>query len=184
MLRLFHDFTSPASALAVLRVHDLLDGTGAVEFTGLDILGLARPVPPTIGLREELEQHREALRAAGLEARRPHLQPPTLHAHVVGVLAEEEGRGRAWRELCYRLYWERGVDLSDHGVLVAIAERVGLTREAAVGVLTDEDVLQGLRRRTTGHRRRGVGGVPVLESAGTFVPALLEEEDLRRLASL
>jgi hypothetical protein len=32
-------------------------------------------------------------------------------------------------------------------------------------------------------RQRGIGGVPVLEYQGAFVPADLDDDDLRRLAA-
>lgn len=182
MLRLFHDFTSPASALAVLRMHELVDEGLAVEFVGLEIAQLARPVPPSAALREELHHHRASLHQAGLVAVCPHLQPPTLLAHVVGALAADHGCGRTWRELCYRLYFERGGDLSDRGVLTAMAGRIGLPEGAVVDVLDDEEAARRLRRRTAGHRVRGVRTVPTLEVDETLLPGLLEGDQLRRLA--
>lgn len=182
MLRLFHDFTSPASALAWLRLRPLVSEGLAVAFTGIDALGLDRAVPPTVGLLEELGEHRSALGAQGLDARRPAVQPPTLRAHLLTDLAEGAGRGQAWRGACYRGYWEKGVDLSDPSALVDLAARVGL--EGAARVLGDEAAVQALRRRMGAHRARGVGGVPVLEVDGTLVPALLDRDELRRLAAL
>lgn len=182
MLRLFHDFTSPASALAWLRLRPLVAGGLAVAFTGIDALGIDRAVPPTVGLLDELDEHRPALRAEGVDVRRPAIQPPTLRAHLVTDLARETGRAAAWREACYRGYWEEGVDLSDPSALVDLAAQVGL--EGAAGALGDEAAVQALRRRMGAHRARGVGGVPVLEVDGTLVPALLDRDELRRLAAL
>lgn len=182
MLRLFHDFTSPASALAWLRLRPLVAEGLAVALTGIDALGLDRAVPPTVGLLEELDEHRSALRAEGLHPRRPAIQPPTLRAHLVTDLAREAGRAAAWREACYRGYWEEGLDLSEHSALVDLAARVGL--EGAADRLADEAAGRALRRRMAAYRGRGVGGVPVLEVDGTLVPALLDPDELRRLAAL
>lgn len=184
MLRLYHDYTSPASAVAVLRLARLAADGVAVEHVPLDVLGLDRSVPPTPALLDGLERHRAEMADLGLPPRRPDRQPPTLRAHLLGGLARDRGRGTAWRAACYRAFWRSGADLSDTDRLVALAEEVGLDVDAARRQVTDEEAAGRLRRRMARARREGVGGVPVLEMAGTFVPALLPEDDLRSLAAL
>lgn len=184
MLRLFHDYTSPASAVAVLRLREVTGPDTEVVHTGLDVLGVDRPVPPTLQLREELERHRDELEERGLQVTRPARQPPTLRAHQAGRVADEHGLGDAWRSICYAAFWERGADLSDPGVLTGLAGEAGLPGGEVERAVTDDRALRGLRRGMAELRSEGVGGVPVLELDGSYVPALLSPDELRSLVAL
>lgn len=184
MLTLYHDYTSPASAVAVLRLQRLADTGVAIGFLGFDVLGLDRPIPVTLPVLEELDRQRDAAAALGLRLRRPGRCPPTVGAHLVGEVAESRGLGASWRETAYRAFWERGVDLGDSGALTGLAVAAGLERAPTAAVLADRQRRLALRRRMMELRGRGVGGVPVLEAQSTFVSPFLPEDDLRHLAGL
>jgi len=182
VLILHHDVTSPAAALAVLRLQRLADSGLPVAFRGMDALGVAVALPVTLDQLVEME--RVAARAAdlGLEMRRPTLRPPTLDAHLVGELAERDGLGASWRLGCLRAYWTDGSDVSDHDVLVALAVQSGLDGSEARAALADIAARNELRAAMLARRALGIGGVPVLEVDGTLLPADVDDATLEELA--
>ena len=184
MLTLHHDITSPAAAVAVLRLQQLVDAGGSVTFSPLDVLGLEISIPVDRELLAGLEAHHEQALQLGLVMRRPSRRPPTLLAHVVGELAEEAGLGASWRWTCLDGYWRRDLDLTDGDVLTELGAAAGLDPVTVAARLEDRAARSELRARMLAQRRRGVGGVPVLELDGTLVPADLPERDLWQLAGL
>lgn len=184
MLTLFHDYTSPASALAVRRVQRLADEGLDVAFEGFDERMVDAPLPVTVDVTAALDDLTDQAAAEGLVLRRPTALPPTALAHLVGVVADEHGLGASWRQVCYDAFWADGPDLGDPAVLVGLAEQAGVAREPVVTALADRLRLATVRRRMAGHRRNGVGGVPVVLASRTLVPGLLPIEDLRGLATL
>jgi 2-hydroxychromene-2-carboxylate isomerase len=183
VLTLFHDFTDPASAVAVLRLQRLADEGLAVIFEGFEA-GVDAPLPPTLDVLAGVADLAPAAAELGLVLRRPRVLPPTGGAHVVGQLAERRGLGASWRQVCYRAVWERGADVGDRQVLWNLAGRAGLNAAEVATALDDRALLASVRRRMASRRRLGVGGVPVILAGGTLVPGLLGEVDLRTLAGL
>lgn len=183
MLILHHDVTSPAAAVAVLRLQRIADGGGDVAFQGIDVLGLDTALPVTLDQMTELARETDRLRGLGLQVRRPSRRPPTLGAHLVAEDADAAGLGAAWRTATLAAYWERDVDLGDDAVLLDLAADVGLDAGRIAARLADRSARIALRRRMLATRQRGIGGVPVLEYQGAFVSADLADEDLRELAA-
>lgn len=184
MLTLFHDFTSPASAVAVARLQRLSDEGLAVAFEGFDALGVDVALPLTLDVLAELDAVAAAARAENLQLRRPSLLPATARAHLVAEVAEEQGLAASWRGRCYRALWREDADLGDEGELVRLAADAGLAPAPVATVLTDTARLAATRRRLGSHRRNGVGGVPTILAARTLVPGLLDDGALRTLAEL
>lgn len=182
MLTLHHDVTAPRSALAVLRLQRIADLGHPVAFRGIDVLGLAVPLPVTLDQLVELDQVVEAAAEMGLVMRRPSLRPPTLDVHLVGEHAERVGLGAAWRIACLRAYWTDGADVSAHDVLLDLAVRVGLDGAAVTGVLGDSAARNELRASMLALRALGIGGVPVLEVDGTLLSADVDDATLLELA--
>jgi len=183
VLTLHYDLTSPRAALAVLRLQEVADLGHPVLFRGIDLLGVDMALPVTLDQLAELEQVRVDAAASGLLMRRPTLRPPTLDAHLVGLRAEAEGLGAAWRSGCLTAYWTQGQDLADHSILVALAEDIGLSGTTAVDALADGAARNELRARMLQLRALGIGGVPVLELDGTLCSAELDRATLIGLAS-
>jgi len=184
VLTLFHDYTSPASAVAVARLQRLADDGLPVEFEGFEAFGVDVTLPVTLDVVAAVDALAETARTEGLALRRPTGLPPTGLAHLVGALAEDRGLGASWRQACYRAYWQEDADISDSAVLRALAVGAGLGPDTVRPLLEDRGKLAALRRRMTGHRREGVGGVPTILAQRTLVPGLLPEADLRALAEL
>jgi 2-hydroxychromene-2-carboxylate isomerase len=182
VLTLHHDVTSPRSAVAVLRVQRLADAGHAVAFRGIDVLGVAVALPVTLDQLVELEQVSRTAAELGLVLRRPSLRPPTLDAHLVGDHAERHGLGAAWRLACLRAYFTDGADVSDHGVLLSLAEQVGLARPDVARLLDDVAARNELRAAMLARRALGIGGVPILEVDGTLLHADVDDATLEELA--
>lgn len=181
VLLLTHDYTSPASAVAVARFERLAADGLSVRFRGVDVLGIDGTLPVTLDVLAELE--RVAPRAAelGITMQRPAQRPSTARAHVVADLAEEHGRGAAWRRRVYAAYWTLGADLADVHLLAELAGDVGLDPEVAAAAADDDRAVAAVRRRTQQLRGEGIGGVPVLTVHGTHVSPDLPDDDLRAL---
>jgi 2-hydroxychromene-2-carboxylate isomerase len=183
MLILHHDPTSPAAAVATLRLQRIADEGGNVAFQGFDVLGLDASIPVTLDQLAELERVGDALRTLGLAVRRPSRRPPTLGVHLVAGFADDRGLGAAWRLAVLRAYWEADVDLAERSTIADLAGATGLDRGEVATLLGDPAARVQLRRRMLATRQRGIGGVPVLEYQGAFVPADLDDDDLRQLAA-
>lgn len=184
MLTLFHDLTSPASAVAVLRVQRLADEGRPVAFEGFEAIGVDATLPVTVDVIADVERLATVALAEGLVLRRPPALPPTALAHVVGALADTSGLGASWRAVSYRAYWTDGAAVAEPRVLLDLAVVAGLDREATARALADRSLLAAVRRRAGAHRRNGVGGVPTILASRTLLPGLLDLDELRALAAL
>jgi predicted DsbA family dithiol-disulfide isomerase len=184
LLTLFHDYTSPGSALAVERVQRLGDEGLDVAFEGFEAIGLDATLPVTVDVAAAVADLAPVAAVEGVELRRPPNLPPTVLAHVVGTVAEQAGRGASWRSTCYRAFWSDGAAIGERGVLLDLADRAGLDTGGVAAALDDRLLLAKVRRRMADHRRNGVGGVPTILASRTLVPGLLPMDELRALAQL
>lgn len=184
MIVLYHDYTSPASAVAALRAQRLADEGLPIAFEGFEAIGVDAVLPVTLDVLTEIDQLAEAAAEVGLTLRRPGGLPPTAAAHVLGRWAEQSGLGASWRQTCYRAFWEQGADLAVPAVLRALALRAGLDGMEAETVLQDRERYREARLRAAALRGEGVGGVPTIRAHQTLIPGLIPEADLRALAAL
>lgn len=184
MLTLHWDVTVPEAALAVLRCQRLADAGRPVAFSGVDVLGVEIDLPVTLDQLAGLEAVRERAAALGLELRRPTRRPPTLGVHLVASLADATDLGAAWRLAALRAYWTDGADLGAPDVLAGLATDVGLDAGRVGALLDDRGAAADLRGRFLALRRRGVGGVPVLEVDGTLLSADVDDATLSTLTGL
>jgi predicted DsbA family dithiol-disulfide isomerase len=184
MLVLYHDYTSPASAVAVMRLQRLMREGVPAEIRGTEVAGIDATLPVTVDLIAALEAVADAAAAEGIVLRRPAFTPPTALAHVIEDAAREHALERDWRDVCYRAFWSEGSDISDAAELRRLAERAGLPADDIDRALDDRVALAVVRRRSAGDRRDGIGGVPTILYDRTLVPGLLPDEDLRTLAEL
>lgn len=184
MIELFHDYISPASAVAVFRAQRLADEGLPVVFTGITSIGVDAVLPVTLDVLAEVDGLTADAAEVGLELRRPDRLPPTAGAHVIGHWAEQSGLGASWRLTCYRAFWEQGADLASPSVLRALALRSGLDGLEADTLLHDQAEYRRIRIGTAALRSEGIGGVPTIRAQQTLVPGLLPEADLRALAAL
>lgn len=184
MLTLFHDYTDPASAVAVARLHRLSAEGLAVAFEGFEAIGLDVTLPVGVEVLAALERLAPLAADEGIVLHRPLACPPTARAHLLGAVAESAGLGTSWRTACYRAYWRDALDLADPEVLARLGSGVGLAVATVAGAVRNTAAVAAWRRSMTAHRRQGVGGVPTILAARTLVPGLLPDADLRALAWL
>ena len=183
MLTLFHDYTSPASAVAVARLQRLSDAGLGVEFEGFEAGGMDITLPPSLDVLAAVVDLQDEAAAEGVVLRRPAAVPPTARAHAVATLAIARNLGASWRQRCYAAFWAEGADIDDPATLVTLAHEAGLDAAAVAEALATPGFVSGLRRAAGQHRRNGVGGVPTILAQRTLVPGLLPEADLRALAA-
>lgn len=183
MLTLFHDYTSPASAIAVARLQRLADEGVGVEFVGFEALGVDMPLPPSLDVLAALDDLAAEAAAERVILNRPRLLPPTARAHAVGTLAETHNLGASWRQACYAAFWTDGADIDDAATLVGLAQGAGLPAEQVENAVSDAAFVASVRRAVGRHRRNGVGGVPTILAQRTLIPGLLPEDQLRELAA-
>jgi 2-hydroxychromene-2-carboxylate isomerase len=183
MITLFHDYTSPASAVAVTRAERLRAEGVEIELVGFEAIGVDLHLPVTLDVLAELDAVAAVAEQEGVELRRPRLLPPTALAHVVERALDDDAAS-AWRTTCYRAFWSGGVDLADPEALRGLAATAGVDRGAVDACLEDRIALAAVRRATGERRRDGVGGVPTILAHRTLVPGLLDDDDLRALAAL
>lgn len=184
MITLFHDFTEPASAIAVARIDRLIAAGIEAEVVGMDAIGIDMRLPVSSDVHATIERLGAEAAAEGLVLRPPPHLPPTALAHVLAEVAEAAGAGAAWRRAVYAALWEHGAPIDDPAVLRTTAAAIGLEPAAVDAALDDGARLAAVRRRTGERRRDGVGGVPTILAQRTLVPGLMADDDLRALAAL
>ncbi len=184
MITLFHDYTSPASAVAVARADRLRAQGVQIELAGFEAIGVDMHVPVTLDVLAELDLLTDAATAEGVTLNRPAMLPPTGLAHVIAAGLDAAHEQDAWRAACYTAFWTHGADLSDPEVLADLAASVGADGSYVAELLADRGALAAFRRATTERRRDGIGAVPIILAQRTLVPGLLEDDDLRALAAL
>ncbi len=79
--------------------------------------------------------------------------------------AEEEGRGRAYRDAAHRAFFVEGLNLANEGVLREAAQEAGLNADEAIVAAWDPERISGLRAVREEAENIGVHGVPTIATA-------------------
>ncbi|MGR3570808.1 DsbA family oxidoreductase [Brevirhabdus sp.] len=113
----------------------------------------------------------DAARAAGLELDFGGIKrtPNTLDAHRLIHWSGLEGRQTATVTRLFRAYFEEGRDIGDKGVLLDIAQSVGMDADVTERLLNGDADAQDIRERDAHARARGVSGVPTFVLANQHV---------------
>lgn len=93
----------------------------------------------------------------------------TLDAHRLIHWAGLEGRQNAVVNALFKANFVEGLDVSDHAVLLDIAENSGLDRDLIARLLDSEADIDDIRARDADIRARGLGGVPGFLIGRTYV---------------
>ena len=102
-------------------------------------------------------------------------------AQELGVWAEEQGHGPAYRDAAFRAYFVDGKNLALTPVLLDIATTAGLDRAAAEKVITTRSHRAKVDAEWTESTRAGVNAVPTFEAAGQRVVGAQPYEVLEQL---
>ncbi len=95
--------------------------------------------------------------------------PNTLDAHRLLLWAEAEDAQDAVARALFDAYFARGLDISEHPVLLDIAERAGLDRGVVARLLEGRSDIGALEAEEAEARQMGVSGVPCFVINGRYV---------------
>ena len=93
-------------------------------------------------------------------------QPNTVPAHILMNLAASSGDATAMAESLFGAYFERGLDIGDREVLLALAEEHGLAADDAGAALDDPRQWELVNSQTAALSGQGVEGVPFFVLGG------------------
>jgi predicted DsbA family dithiol-disulfide isomerase len=96
----------------------------------------------------------------GVTIKLPPVQPRTLLAHAAAHWARSQGRFDDYHTEIFRAFFERGEDIGDIDVLVALALELGMDGEALRQALKTGEFEQIVREDERAAKRLGVTGVP------------------------
>lgn len=184
MLTVFHDVTDPTSAVVVARYSRLAAEGLPITFEGFEAVGLDIAMPPDVNVLARLDTLGSQAAEEGVVLRRPRLMPSTGLAHVLLAHAEAGPHAAALRQTLYHAYWTDGADIGDAEVLTELAINAGLQGTEMRDLLADRVALAARRRQMATYRREGVGGVPVVLASRTLIPALMDADQIRGLATV
>jgi len=113
--------------------------------------------------------------------------PNSLNAHRLIHWAGIEGRQTAVVSFLFEAYFEKGLDIGDTEVLVALAERAEMDGAATRRLLQGDADVEDIRARDAHTRQRGVSGVPTFVVANQHVlsgaqPPELWEDVIKELS--
>lgn len=116
---------------------------------------------------EQSRQSREVIRQRGAELGFTFSQGDrriynTFDAHRLLHWAESEGKQQALKEALFAAYFTDHANPSDHKVLAAVAEQVGLDRQRAEAILASGEYAAEVRELEQLWVSRGVSSVPTI----------------------
>lgn len=102
-----------------------------------------------------------AAKAVGLAFNFDKLQPTnTFDAHRLSHYAMDQGKLKAYTEAVMKSYFTDSLNISDFGVLTAIAGEVGLDRAEALRILESSAFTDEVRQDEDNAHSRQINGVP------------------------
>jgi predicted DsbA family dithiol-disulfide isomerase len=141
----------------------------------------------------DIERNRENIRARGAELgfefnmqKRGRIYN-TFDAHRLLHWAETDGKQEALKNALFSAYFTDGRNLSDHAVLLDVAQKVGLHAKRAGQILASDEFSAEVRGREKFYADRGIRAVPsVIINDQHLIqggqPAEVFERALRQLA--
>ena len=92
----------------------------------------------------------------------PRYQPRSTLALALHSFAEEEGRGREYRDATHKAFFIEGLNLADEGVLREVSQEAGLDADAAIVAAWEPERISALRTMREEVKSLGVHGVPTV----------------------
>ena len=95
--------------------------------------------------------------------------PNTMDAHRLIRWSSTTGHQQVLVQELFERYFEKGQDISDHDVLLEVAEQVGMEREIVAKLLEGDADRDALAEEDQTARQMGVTGVPCFIVGGRYV---------------
>jgi predicted DsbA family dithiol-disulfide isomerase len=168
-LRYYFDLVCPYSYILgfeVERAED--DGLAEIEWLPFELRPAPKELPEPRGtyIRDHWRDHVYGLAAThAVEIHVPRYQPRSTLALALHSFAEEEGRGRAYRDAAHRAFFVEGLNLADEGVLREAEQEAGLDADKAIVAAWDSERISGLRAVCEEAKGIRVHGVPTVATA-------------------
>jgi predicted DsbA family dithiol-disulfide isomerase len=165
-LRYYFDLVCPYSYILGFEVERAEDaGLVEIEWLPFELRPAPKKLPEPRGtyIRGHWRDHVYGIAAAHeVEIHVPRYQPRSTLALALHSFAEEEGRGRAYRDAAHRAFFIEGLNLADEGVLREVAQEANLNADEAIVAAWEPDRISGLRAMREEAANIGVHGVPTL----------------------
>jgi predicted DsbA family dithiol-disulfide isomerase len=165
-LRYYFDVVCPYSYILTPEVERAEDEDSVeIEWLPFELRPAPNPLPQPRGtyIRDHWRNHVYGLALKHeVEIHVPCFQPRSTLALTLHSYAEEEGRGRAYREAAHRAFFIEGLNLGDEGALREVAKEVGLDEDSAVAAAWEPERIKDLHAMREEARRIGVHGVPTI----------------------
>ena len=128
-----------------------------------------------------LDRLRQAADEVGLPVRERTRVYNSRRAAELGKWAEAQGRGDAFHDAIFRVYFAEGLNISDMAVLRETCSHLGLDPDEAERVLAEGEYKKAVDHDWHYSRRLGVTAVPTFLAAGRSVVGAQPYEVLERL---
>ena len=165
-LRYYFDVVCPYSYILAPEVERAEDEDSVeIEWLPFELRPAPNPLPEPRGtyIRDHWRNHVYGLALEHeVEIHVPCFQPRSTLALTLHSYAEEEGRGRAYREAAHRAFFIEGLNLGDEGALREVAKEVGLDDDSAVAAAWEPERIEDLNAMREEACRIGVHGVPTI----------------------
>lgn len=175
-LEFFYDLTSPWTYLAFTGIQPMAEQYGVdIEWRPHLVGGVFNAVNQELYAKREaafsnkritgytLKDLADWARLRGIEITWPSFHPVNAVKCMRGCfVAEEAGVLLPYSRAVFEAYWGRAEDVSDEGVLAAIAQHVGLDSDAFLAGITRQEVKDRLRANTDELIERGGFGSPTI----------------------
>ena len=165
-LRYYFDLVCPYSYILSFEVERAEDDVPLeIEWLPFELRPAPEELPEPRGtyIRDHWRDHVYGLALDhGVEIHVPRYQPRSTLALALHSYAEEEGRGREYRDAAHRAFFIEGLDLGDEGVLRAAAREAGLDDDMAISAAWEPGRISDLRAVREEAESIGVPGVPTI----------------------
>ncbi len=123
------------------------------------------------GAERVYSQVRRSAAETGLELKFDAIKrtPNTFDAHRLIRWAATGGHQPEVVQQLFQRYFENGEDISDHAILLDVAEAAGMKRAVVAELLAGDADRETLSEEEQAARRMGVGGVPCFIVGGRYV---------------
>ncbi len=166
----YYDFTSPYTYIASERIEKICEDNGAeLEWKpffmgGLFVdMGVKAPVDIANKFAYVKQDTRDLAKHYGVDFKFPEVFPLRSVKPMRGAFAAaEKGKLTEYTHEMFRLFWTKGRDLGEDGVLREAVAGTGIDPDWFMARIGDQEIKDRLREETSKAAGRGVFGAPTI----------------------